>query len=191
MGNPGGVQAPVLVNDERMNVESIESAHEKIHDSKSYTVSYANAVTNINEQTAIFWRCNSVDMHLVITVQASKDTTVSFYENPNPVAAGGTLTPTSRNRATLGTPSVYSYGTAAGKMNFYTETQAAAGSFTTTGLLDTYFLAGGEGPRSFGAQGFRDAQEFVVGGTANYAVVMNANTADDDTHYIRIDWYEN
>lgn len=202
LGNPSGEETSVNVVDGILEIipndtlETIDYAHEMVHDSKSFSAQFSNAVTNINEQTMIaFTAPLTAEMHVIFQVQAAKSTTVSLYKNTaiKVTALPGTLVPVSRNQLTPGTSTVKSVGSSVPVINqisTYNEVQAGSGSAVTTTLLDQYLLVGGEGPKSFGAAGFRDSQEWIFGTATQVAVVMNAETADNDTHYIRMDWYE-
>ena len=202
LGNPSGEETSVNVKDGILEIipndtlETIDYAHKMIHDGKSFSAHFSNAVTAINEQTMIaFTSPLTAEMHVIFQVQAAKSTTVSLYKNTaiKVTALPGTLVPVSRNQLTPGTSTIKSVGSAVPVINqisTYNEVQAGSGSAVTTSLLDQYLLVGGEGPKSFGAAGFRDVQEWVFGTAIQVAIVMNAETVDDDTHYIRMDWYE-
>lgn len=196
-GNPGGSQVPVAIHDNMIRVESIDYTHERIHDSESFTAFYSNAVTNTNEKTALQFYFGSTDdkeMHVTFGVEALKNTTVTLYKSPITLlnSNSSTVTIVSRNQAQEGTASAKTYATAPiVGISAYNEGSAAAGTVTSASVLDSYVLAGGEGPKSLGAQR-RDASEWIFGGTVAvlYSLVMNAETADDDVHVIRMDWYE-
>lgn len=196
-GNPGGQTPGVRVDDHRIDVRNIESAHEHIHDSESFTATYSNAVTDINAKTALQWYyggTSNKQMHVTFEVEALYNTTVSLYRSPATLVGSnsGTVYPVSRNQIVLGTPGVMTYAaTPVVGISSYNEGSATAGTVTGGTTLDSFVLSGGEGPKALGAQR-RDASEWLFGGTVAtlYSLVMNAETASDDVHYIRMDWYE-
>lgn len=179
-------------------VEIIDYAHERIHDGQSWTANFSNAVTNTNELTGMVWYYGSTankQMHVTFQAQAAKNTTVNLYKSPVVLldSNSGTASAVSRNQASPGTATVKTASaTPTVGVSTYNEGSAAAGTITSATILDTYYLAGGEGPRSFGSQNSRDSQEWIFGGTVAtlYSFVMKAGTDDDDTHYMRMDWYE-
>jgi len=195
LGAPSTSPIKVSVTDSAF--EAIDFAHARIHDSKTFTASYSNAVTSVNEKTAIQFYYGSTaneEMHVTFGVEALKNTTVTLYKSPITLlnSNSSTVTIVSRNQAQEGTASAKTYATAPiVGISAYNEGSAAAGTVTSASVLDSYVLAGGEGPKSLGAQR-RDASEWIFGGTVAvlYSLVMNAETADDDVHVIRMDWYE-
>ena len=196
-GNPGGPQATIKVHDKMIRTENIEYTHERIHDGHSFVATYSNAVTNTNEKTALQWLFGGTadkEMHVTFDVEALKNTTVTFYKAPVTLlnSNSSTVTIVSRNQANPGTANAKTYATAPiVGISAYNEGSAVAGTVTSSTVLDSFVLSGGEGPKSLGAQR-RDSSEWVLGGTVStlYSLVMNAETDDDDTHYIRMDWYE-
>ncbi len=173
----------------------VSHPHAKIHDGASFTARFTNAVTNINEQTVIAFHAPTNAIHMVITVESDFEANVMLYRDTSIDPDEGTqITPVNRNQT--GTPAtslVTSIETTpvVNKMTSFNEGQAATANITTSTLLDTLHLLGGGGPLAVGAaKSGRETEEWEFDGSTQVAIVMNAETADNATHIIRIDFYE-
>ena len=191
LGIPSTPPVRVKVSDGALN--SIDYAHAKIHSGESFTAYLTNAVTNVGEKTAIAFNTGTAkEMHMTFIVEALKNTTATLYKDTAIIVdTGGTVSALSRNQVSPGTAAISTIsGTPlVGCMSSYNETEFAAGSAVVTSVLDQISIPGGQGPQSVGGDG-RAEQEWILGGGTQYALVMNALTNDDDTHSMRIDWYE-
>lgn len=190
--NDAGKQVSGFVADDHLT--SIDWTHQRTHSKKSFIARFTNEVTNINEQSVIAFNSPASDeVHLIVSVESTHEANVMIYRDTSiDVDEGTQLAIVNRSQiATLGTSAVLSIETApvVNKMTSLNEAQAADANITTTTLLDTLHLLGGTGPLAVGAA-FPGRFEWNFSGSTQVAVVMNAETNDDATHIIRLDWYE-
>ena len=173
---------------------TIDWAHRRIHQKKSFTTHFENTVTNIGEKTVIAFNAPATtQVHMVFEVEADYAANAFLYRDTSiDVDEGTQLVIRCRNQvAPLGTSEVTSIeGTpVVNKMTSFNETQAAGANITTTTELEHLDLVGGDGPHAVGGAAIvRD--EWIFSGGTQVAIVISALTADDSVHLIRIDWYE-
>lgn len=173
---------------------TIDWGHFRIDAKKAFTTHFSNIVTNINEQTVIAFNAPAdEEIHLTITVQSTHNANAFIYRDTSiDVDEGTQLGITCRNQiAPLGTSGILSIETApvVNKMTSFNESQAAGANITTSTELDHIILPGGGGPKALGADHISE-QHWVFSGSVQVAIVLNAETADDATHIIRLDWWE-
>lgn len=171
-------------------------SHQRIHDKKSFTMHFQNAVTNIGEKTVIAFNAPvSNTVHIIITIQSTHGADVYLYRDTSiDVDEGTQITPSCRNQvAILGEATIASIETSpvVNRATTYNETQIAGANLTIATELDQLVLLGGEGPKALGAERLgRDTEEWNFSDSVQVAIVIDALTNDSATHIIRVDFYE-
>jgi hypothetical protein len=182
------------IDDEFPALPVINYDHFMVHEHKAFTATVSNAVTNINEQTAIAFNVPSgYEIHVVFTAESPYNATFYLYQNPSvDVDEGTALVPVNRYQNASPTASVLTSietTPVVNRITWYNETQAASAGITTTTQIDTMTVLGGKGPQAVGGV-TRGTEEWVLKGPQQYCAVLNAETNDDATHKLRMDWYE-
>ena len=185
---------------------TIDYPHEEIHEGDSFTAHYAVAVSDTNHRTAISFKTGATakHLHMIVEVHGTAASVAYLYENA--VIVGGTagqpgaLLAYNRNRNSTNTSTIISTHSTpvVGGLSSWTEALLLNGGVgvtdnfiqSTATELDTIPLGGGTNPISAIGGTSRGSQEFILEEDTVYLVMIQSSNADDNTHKIRLDWYE-
>ena len=173
----------------------IDAEHHFVHDGKSYTVNYHNDVTNQNEQTVIGFNVPSGTnrVHMIIEASVTSVATISLYENPSIDNGEGTeINPFNRDRNSVNTSILQSVEASptANEVTTYDETQAAGANITTTTEILHEHIGQTGNPQTKSGGMVRGRVEIILENNQQYAIVINADDANDNHHSITLNWYE-
>jgi hypothetical protein len=190
----GGHQIP----DKYPALPVVEWDHQRIHAGKSFHVSISNAVTNINEQTVLAFNVPSgYEVHCVFTAGSTHNATFNLYRDTDiDVGEGTQIAPANRRQGASPAATVLTSIEAtptAGQVTWYNETQAASANIDTTTRLQTEAITAGSGLLATilgGGSEIRGLSEWVFDGPVQVAALLNAETNDDATHKLAVDYYE-
>ena len=132
------------------------------------------------------------EMHLVIRAESTGEAHCYLYENTSIDAGEGTaLAIYNRNRCNKKTSEVSTIEATPviGSATSFNETQAATANITTTTELWHFHLGVAVKKASEGGAG-RGVNEWILGCSIQYAVVLQSATDDDATQVISLNWYE-
>lgn len=174
---------------------SIGIEHNMVHEGETYSVSFSNAVTNINEQTVIAFRTPATGpkIHLLISASATALTTLSLVEAPSIDEDEGTeVIARNRNRTSSNTSLVRSIQAieTVGSVTTFNETQAAGANITEDTIIYSEQFGASGNPQSKTGGSTRDEFERVLNFDTEYVIILNADDNNDNEHMISLSWYE-
>lgn len=172
----------------------IDYEHHEIHGGSSFSCHYFNDCTNIGEMTMIAF--NTPDtakwIHIVFEASSTAAAYMAIYEDADlDVDEGTDLTIWNRDRnsATASVVSTIETVPEAGKATSYTEAQAAGATLSTASELERHYMGAAAAGADVSGQA-RATSEWILQQNTQYAFVIVSTTADDNTHSIRLSWYE-
>ncbi len=174
---------------------TIRQAHHAIHDEQSFTTQFSNDVTNIGEMTVIALNAPAGPelIHMLVIASATAGASFLIVENPSiDVGEGTEKTPFNRFRPSIKTSTVTSIEAvpSADEVTTYNEVQANGANITTTTQIWHEDIGRTGSPVSSSAGGSRGQFEFVLKPETQYAFILIADDANDNTHNLILDWYE-
>jgi len=186
--------------------KTITVPHEMIHCGDAFHCHYVVAVSDTDFRTAITFQTPNTTKwaHMVASVHATDAAVAYLYEAV--IIDGGTagepvaVTIYNRNRNSTETSGFISQhatpvtGGASGWTEALLQDAAAAGDANwakgTAKELDRFPLGGGTNPvQSIGGTE-RGQEEWLLDQNTVYMVMIQSSNANDNTHVIRLDWYE-
>ena len=177
-------------------LQIIDYAHHEIHGGLSFICHYSQTTpTAVGEMTIIAF--NTPDtrkwIHMFSEFSSTAASTATIYEVADlDVDEGTDLVIYNRNRNSSTTSTVSSIETVpeVGKATSFSVAQAAGATLSTaTPIYQKYLGAGLAGADTGGEN--RDTSEIILKQNTQYAFVIANTTADDNTHNIVLNWYEN
>jgi len=171
----------------------IDYAHHEIHGGSGFVCHYTQTVSDINDKSIIAFKTGPIK-YLHATVAASVTATAVAYVYEAPTITNNTGDSLSVfNRRRVGTPTettVIDTSTTpdtAGQAMYFTE--VTMGEVTGGTELARIPLGAGAGPKVIGGLA-RDTQEWILKPNTLYAFEVVSSTADDNIHWIEVDFYE-
>jgi len=172
----------------------IDYEHHEIHGGSAFSCHYANDCTNANEMTIVAFNTSNTTkwIHIVFEASSTAAAYMAIYEAADlDVDEGTDLTIYNRNRNSLTASSVSSIETTpeVGKATSYNEAQAAGATLSTATELERHYMGAAAAGADVSGQA-RATSEWILKQATQYAFVIVSTTADDNTHNIRLSWYE-
>jgi len=172
----------------------IDYEHHEIHSGSSFFCHYNNDCTNTGEMTMIAFNTPDTTkwIHIVFEASATAAAYMAVYEVADlDVDEGTDLVIYNRNRNSLTTSTVTSIETVpeAGKATSYTEAQAAGATLSTATELERHYMGAAAAGADISGQA-RATAEWILKQATQYAFVIVSTTNDDNTHSLRLSWYE-
>lgn len=195
-----GGNYPIVIDPISRALSSIEVDHYHIHEELSFTAYYTvtTAATN-SHRSGLYMKTppdseNPTLCHAVISFASSAAASFSICEAPTIAANVGTHTSVIYNRYRDSQKVSKCYNNATipvvGYYTTLTEAQIAGdGTWATGTIIRTEPLRVGVGPNPAGGSS-RGTQEYILKPNTKYVFLLTNTTADANTHYILVDWYE-
>lgn len=172
----------------------IDYEHHEIHGGSSFACHYFNDCTNTGEMTMIAFNTPNTAkwIHIVFEASSTAASYMAIYEVADLDVDEGTdlaIYNRDRNSATTSVVSTIETVPEAGKATSYTEAQAAGATLSTATELERHYMgAAAAGADVSGTA--RATSEWILKQATQYAFVIVSTTNDDNTHSIRLSWYE-
>lgn len=172
----------------------IDYEHHEIHGGSSFACHYFNDCTNTGEMTMIAFNTPNTAkwIHVVFEASSTAAAYMAIYEVADLDVDEGTdlaIYNRDRNSATTSVVSTIETVPEAGKATSYTEAQAAGATLSTATELERHYMgAAAAGADVSGTA--RATSEWILKQATQYAFVIVSTTNDDNTHSIRLSWYE-
>jgi len=185
---------PVRIDSQTRAWNVIDYEHHEIHAGSSFACHYQNDCTNVGEMTMIAFNTPNTAkwIHIVFDASSTAAAYMAIYEVADlDVDEGTDLTVYNRNRNSLTASTVSSIETTpeAGKATSYTEAQAAGATLSTATELERHYMGAGAAGADVSGQARAEA-EWILKQDTQYAFVIVSTTNDDNTHSLRLSWYE-
>jgi len=184
----------VKMNPETRALVNIEYEHHEIHRGSSFACHYFNDCTNTGEMTMIAFNTSNTTkwIHVVFEASSTAAAYMAIYEDADlDVDEGTDLTIWNRDRNSLTASTVSSIETTpeVGKATSYTEAQAAGATLSTASEIERHYMGAAAAGADVAGQA-RATAEWILKQATQYAFVIVSTTNDDNTHSLRLSWYE-
>jgi hypothetical protein len=168
--------------------------HRHLHYGEMFTTHVDNSVTSSGDMTVIAFNTPAAgDIHIWFSGTASHAADLYLYEDTSiDVDEGVTLSTVNRRRTTpipTSTLSTIETTPTVGSVSYFLEAAADDANITTTNELDHAPIIGGAGPRALGAT-TNEHFGYILALNQQYAIVIEAGTADAATHTLKLLWTE-
>jgi len=172
----------------------IDYEHHEIHGGSSFACHYFNDCTNIGEMTMIAFNTPNTAkwIHIVFEASSTAAAYMAIYEVADLDVDEGTdlaIYNRDRNSATTSVVSTIETVPEAGKATSYTEAQASGATLSTATELERHYMGAGAAGADVAGQA-RATAEWILKQATQYAFVIVSTTNDDNTHSLRLSWYE-
>lgn len=186
---------PLRLDKATNTIQTIDYSHHEIHAGSAFTCHFSQtAPTAVGEMTIIAFNTPATApyVHMFAEFSSTAASTAAIYEVADLDVDEGTdlaIYNRDRNSATVSTVSTIETVPEEGKATSYTVAQAAGATLSTATPLYLKYLGSAAAGADTGGE-HRDAHEFVLKHSTQYAFVITNTTADDNTHNIVLNWYE-
>lgn len=173
---------------------TIEYEHHEIHAGSSFFCHYHNDCTNTGEMTMIAFNTPNTTkwIHIIFEASSTAAAYMGIYEVADlDVDEGTQLTIYNRDRnsATLSVVTSVETVPVANKATSYTEAQAAGATLSVATELERHYMGAAAAGADIAGQA-RAVSEWILKQATQYAFVIVSTTNDDNTHSLRLSWYE-
>jgi hypothetical protein len=188
-------------------LNTIDYAHHEIHEGCAFHAHWSNDVSDTNFRTALTFKTANTTKwaHMIVSVHASDAAIAYIYEDIliDSGAAGEPAAISIRNRdrnnVTDTSGFISQHATpVTGGLSAWTEAKLEDGAVggdgpwvvSTAIELDKFPLGGATNPVNSIGGSERGVSEFILKQNSVYMVMIQSLNANDNTHVIRLDWYE-
>ena len=185
----------LIIDPSTLAIVTLSLEHYKIHSGTSFTCSHTDTVTDTGNRTIITFKTPNSRKHLHVTASASATAASkaciregsTYTDN-----AGATLAVYNRNRNSTNTPIVLDTSQspdAAGSATKYVHDTANLPAEDGTLIANITLGQAGNPVQSVGGLA-RSQQEWELKPNTLYSFEVQSLDANDNTHWIELDWYE-